>query len=156
MWIGNILLKNVILFILNFILFTNDSDSFTAIHICWLHYKQIFVFIHFSFLLPSFVSLRKNICHRTYVVLFTQSPVLLGYMPPHCSLVAKIIDSDKVINLLKFIHCVQLRYFYRSLPLKIRVLILVVDFKAAGAHRHFYTNCSKVGAVCHLYVLFFD
>jgi len=155
MRIWNVLLKNVILFVLYFIFFADNTDSFAAVHVGWFHYKQIFVFIHFSLLFPPFVSLWQNICHRTYVVLFTQSPVLFGYVPPHCGFVSKIIDPNEVVHFLKFIHCVQIFYFDRSFPLEIGILILVVDFKATGAHGHFYANCSKLRAVRHPYGLFF-
>lgn len=76
-------------------------------------------------------------------------------MAPHRRFVPKVIYSNEVVHFLKFVHGVQDLNFDRSFPLKVWILRLVVNFKASGAHRHFYANCSKLRAVSHSNILFF-
>ena len=82
MWLGYIFGNEVALFLWYRILFSNNSDTFSATSTCWFENIHVLVIIHFTVINPTFIIFWKYISDWTnfeFLAMFTS--LLLNISP---------------------------------------------------------------------------
>lgn len=131
MWLAYVFTDYVATPFFNLLFLTNNSNTPTTWACCRFHYVHTFELTYFSVYAPSFVIIRKYVCHRSYIKSFTiKSPHPLNILP-HKIFSTNAPTSSKVVCMLKLIYSLNAIYFKKTSPQNIPLISWCYKVKAS-------------------------
>ena len=101
---------------IDFLLFANDSDSFSTTWARRLKDVHVFIIVQLSVIAPSLIVFWKEVSVWAYLEVFPMSPPLPLHIPPQVALVSNVPRPSEVIDLLKRVHVLEFAWSYQACP----------------------------------------